>query len=149
MKCITLRQPHASQVAAGIKIIENRTWTTNYRGPLLIHAGSGLDCDRSEYDLIVKTAAEFDKVELPTWAELCARRGHILAQVDIIDVFHEDNIPDTYRGRWDLHGPWCWVLGNVRRVEPIPAKGKLGFWEFGGTIKFDAPAFTDWPVVVS
>lgn len=39
MKAITLNQPYASLIAAGIKTIETRRWRTNHRGPLLICAG--------------------------------------------------------------------------------------------------------------
>jgi hypothetical protein len=38
MKAITLWQPWASLVAIGAKKIETRSWYTNYRGPLAIHA---------------------------------------------------------------------------------------------------------------
>ncbi|NEQ45665.1 MAG: ASCH domain-containing protein [Leptolyngbya sp. SIOISBB] len=37
-KIITLWQPWASLVAYGFKQYETRSWATNYRGPLLIHA---------------------------------------------------------------------------------------------------------------
>jgi hypothetical protein len=32
-------QPWADQILDGSKIVENRTWNTSYRGPLLIHSG--------------------------------------------------------------------------------------------------------------
>ena len=40
MKAISIKQPWASLIAYGIKDIENRTWRTNYRGRVLIHAGA-------------------------------------------------------------------------------------------------------------
>jgi hypothetical protein len=39
MKCLTLHQPWASLIVEGVKRIETRSWPTNYRGPLAIHAG--------------------------------------------------------------------------------------------------------------
>ncbi len=39
MKALTIRQPWASLIAAGVKTIETRSWSTRYRGPLAIHAG--------------------------------------------------------------------------------------------------------------
>lgn len=39
MKALTLRQPWASLIAIGAKTIETRSWSTNHRGPLAIHAG--------------------------------------------------------------------------------------------------------------
>lgn len=40
MKALTLWQPWASLVALGVKRIETRSWSTDYRGPLAIHAGT-------------------------------------------------------------------------------------------------------------
>lgn len=42
MKTISLTQPWATLVALGAKRIETRNWRTSYRGPLGIHAASGL-----------------------------------------------------------------------------------------------------------
>ena len=46
MKIITLRQPWATLVAEGIKKYEFRSWKTNYRGKILIHAGKSLEKDQ-------------------------------------------------------------------------------------------------------
>lgn len=43
MKIITIKQPFASLIAAGLKEYEFRTWKTKYRGEILIHAGKGVD----------------------------------------------------------------------------------------------------------
>src|SRR2546421_11293269 len=40
LPALSLRQPWAWLVVNGYKDIENRSWRTNHRGPLLIHAGS-------------------------------------------------------------------------------------------------------------
>ena len=40
MKAITLWQPWASLLACGAKQYETRSWATNYRGPIAIHAAS-------------------------------------------------------------------------------------------------------------
>jgi activating signal cointegrator 1 len=41
VKALTLTQPWASLVAVGAKVIETRSWSTSYRGPLAIHAAKG------------------------------------------------------------------------------------------------------------
>ncbi len=38
MKVVSLLQPHATLVAIGAKLIDTRSWNTDYRGELLIHA---------------------------------------------------------------------------------------------------------------
>jgi hypothetical protein len=52
MKAITILQPHASLIAVGAKRYETRSWKTNYRGPIAIHAGKNRDswygdCDKA------------------------------------------------------------------------------------------------------
>jgi hypothetical protein len=45
MKIISIRQPWASLIflAGDPKDVENRTWPTRYRGPVLIHASQRAD----------------------------------------------------------------------------------------------------------
>lgn len=43
LKVLTLKQPWATLIAEGIKKYEFRSWRTNYRGKVLIHAGTGID----------------------------------------------------------------------------------------------------------
>jgi hypothetical protein len=38
VKTLSVKQPYASFLCYGIKTVENRTWKTDYRGRLLIHA---------------------------------------------------------------------------------------------------------------
>ncbi len=40
LRVLSLRQPWAWLIVNGYKDIENRSWRTNHRGPLLIHASS-------------------------------------------------------------------------------------------------------------
>jgi len=43
MKTLSVKQPWAYLLCAGIKDIENRTWKTNYRGRVFIHASAKPD----------------------------------------------------------------------------------------------------------
>lgn len=43
MRCLSVRQPWAWAICSGQKNIENRTWGTDYRGQIAIHAGSSKD----------------------------------------------------------------------------------------------------------
>ena len=54
---LSVRQPWASYIAGGLKSTELRTWSTDYRGWLWIHASKQLDLDAMEiYEL---AAADF------------------------------------------------------------------------------------------
>lgn len=45
MKVLSIRQPWAWLIVNGHKDVENRTWDSYYRGPLLIHASSAKNGD--------------------------------------------------------------------------------------------------------
>lgn len=119
MKALTICQPFASLIASGEKRVENRIWGTSYRGPLLIHAGKSREwLVRRPPDGMVF--------------------GAIIAVVDLLDTILKANIthPDVVRRYpWlpeheHAHGPWCWVLGSVRAVEPpVPWRGALGLFD--------------------
>ena len=42
MKALTICQPYAGAILDGRKRVENRTFRTEYRGELIIHAGKSL-----------------------------------------------------------------------------------------------------------
>ena len=65
---ISVKQPWAALLAAGIKTIEIRSWATTRRGRVFIHAGKIAD-DR---------AAGWDRITTPELKELAALRGGIL-----------------------------------------------------------------------
>jgi len=46
VKTLSVKQPWATYICAGLKDVENRTWTTDYRGRLLIHVPVS---DKSQY----------------------------------------------------------------------------------------------------
>jgi hypothetical protein len=42
LPCLSVQQPFADLICAGIKTVENRTWKTDYRGTILIHASGSV-----------------------------------------------------------------------------------------------------------
>jgi hypothetical protein len=57
-KTLSVRQPYATLICAGIKTVENRTWKTDYRGRILIHA-SGDQTDWLDWRCLPKSFEEF------------------------------------------------------------------------------------------
>ena len=123
MKTITLKQPWASLIANGYKKYEFRTWKTNYRGPILIHAGKGIEKD---------ALARVKKYNLDFPA------GRIIAKVNIIDcVKLDDNLNDKLCSEnrdvygYNNHEGYVWILSEPEFVH-IDEKinGKLGFWNY-------------------
>lgn len=116
MRALTVCQPYAELIARGDKPIENRTWATTYRGPLAIHAG--------------KSREWLDDTDDTNGMVF----GAVVAVADLVACVHIDQ---AWPGRWrhlqaheHANGPWCWVLENVRRMNPVPYRGAQGLWEW-------------------
>lgn len=117
MRILTIHQPFASLIASGAKLVENRSWPTRYRGPLLIHAGKSRQwLDRCD---------ERPAGELPF--------GAVVAVADLVDVVTIEALRAGAPGVTDLRGhrhafgPLCWVLRNARPLRrPIPWTGAQG-----------------------
>lgn len=134
MKAITLIQPWATLVAIGAKKIETRSWATDYRGPLAIHAAKGFPvaaravCTENYTIRWHLRQARIDVDELP--------RGVIVAVCRLVDCrrirgkVDEPRYSEVCFGDY-TPGRYAWVLEDVRPViPPIPAKGALGLWEW-------------------
>lgn len=136
MKCLSIHQPWATAILQLGKAVENRTWPTNYRGPLLIHASKSKTSyeaqDRNDW-------RERYGVELPEWDSMVT--GAILGVVELASCARLDD-PDLsgqqrawlYAHRF-AEGPVCWVLKNARAfTEPIPCTGRQGLFEVDDAI---------------
>lgn len=110
MKALSIRQPWASLIISGAKDIENRTWSTTHRGPLLIHASKRVDIDADTRGLL--TRAEIDA--LP--------RGGIIGAVMVIDCVTSS--PSVW-----FTGPIGWRLEDPRALPFIAYRGQLGLFE--------------------
>ena len=119
MKALTVCQPYAELIALGEKLIENRTWPTSYRGPLLIHAG--------------KSRAWMERGDEAAYPGMSF--GAAVATARLVACL--DLRTEHWPAQWEhLHdnehanGPWCWILEDVKRLpQPIPMRGAQGLWE--------------------
>ncbi len=115
MKALSIRQPWAWLIVHGYKDVENRTWATRCRVPLLVHAGLTLD---PGYDRAAELARELG-IALPAASDL--PRGAIVGRVRIVDCV------TWHPSRW-FEGPYAFVLADAEPIEPIPMKGMLGLF---------------------
>ena len=115
MKVIVIRQPWAWLIVNGFKDIENRSWVTHYRGPLLIQAAARKP---SPEDIAY---ARRRRVKLPDEFDL----GGSVGRVQLEDCVLKS------RSKW-FEGPVGWVLSKPKQLPFVPMRGQLGL--------FDAPA---------
>lgn len=136
MKALSIKQPWASLIASGIKNIENRTWKTNFRGRIYIHASSkpaswddlnsqqrklvGIN-DCRQWDLYSAIIGEVDIVDC------VINHESIWAEKSEFSPYQEDGVPNE-----GMKPIYNWVLENaVLYDKPIlNVKGKLSLWEF-------------------
>jgi activating signal cointegrator 1 len=136
MRGITLLEPWASLMAIGLKRIETRSWATDYRGDLVIHASASKKSCRFSYEVekLFRDAGVEFPYDWPVKADEYPR-GKILGVCRLIDVVEMDaeiinRVPVRERafGVWKP-GRFAWIAPSFRRVEPIPWKGALGLWK--------------------
>lgn len=143
-KALSIKQPWALLIARGIKNIENRTWRTQHRGRIYIHA-SGSHGKRFNVNLT-------DEQMIAAFGSIAKEAingdflfGAIIGHVDIIDcVINHDSIwaektplytngmnPSKFKEMTGIKPIYNWVLSNaVLYDEPIlDVKGKLSLWD--------------------
>ena len=106
MRALTVRRPWAYAIIYLGKDVENRSWWTSYRGPLLIHAAGSAP----RHDLLVPVK----------YSELV--RGAITGVVELYDCVRDA------KSEWAERGQWHWLLRDPRPLEPIRCQGALGLW---------------------
>lgn len=118
MKALTVCQPFASLISNGLKWIENRTWITDHRGILAIHAGKSLKYYES---------ANPPPPHVPL--------GAIVAVCTVRDIFRLD----SHNAAWCLkqpleisehaEGPFCWLLVNIVKLpHVVHCRGQRLVW---------------------
>lgn len=127
MKVLSVKQPWALLLAEGRKDIENRTWTTNYRGKVLLHATAKPDSSVVMYRKNVKKPS-WQEIQMFSALEECEGKdlyGCIIGEAEIVDCVQ------NHSSCWAEKGVWNWVIKNpVLYPEPVRGiKGKLGLWE--------------------
>lgn len=128
MKVLSLKEPFATLIMDKDKMIETRSFKTNYRGELYIHASLGNVDIKEKVDL-------FNLV-----GKRCMHNGYIICKCNLVDCiymspsFVEDMKKNNYKeyicGVYE-EGRYAWILSDIQVLDEfIPAKGKLGIWNY-------------------
>ncbi len=131
MKVLSIKEPFASLVALGIKKIETRSWKTNYRGEIYIHASLTKN--------VIKDKKREEKLLSLLPDNYDFKQGNIICKAYLKDCIYMDeefinNIKkdetEYLCGHYEI-GRYAWVLEDIELLnEEISAKGKLGIWNF-------------------
>jgi activating signal cointegrator 1 len=134
MKALTICQPYPALILLPVtdprhKRVENRTWPTNYRGPMYMHAGKSRAWLQLSEDGTRDEMYEIPLSSMPF--------GAVVATMDLLDCLRIERIRSGEYGRqypWlreHIHasGPWCWVLGNIKPMNPRAWRGAQGLFD--------------------
>lgn len=128
MRAITLQQPWASLLAWGYKVIETRSWSASYRGPIAIHSSAAYPPHCREVALLPEFREPLNIIGfLPLGSFLAIGtlddcRPCRPTSYDAVG-FPECVFGDFTPGRYMLY------FKNVRRLAtPIPYRGALSLW---------------------
>lgn len=154
MKIITLHQPYASLIALGLKHYETRSWATNYRGKLAIHAakqpfvseyGNALiqEYDRAWLDAL-KLAHDAgilnDRSRLPFAHQLPL--GAIVAVVDLVDCL---TMSDAWAAPGHINnfekGAWHVLINAQTELERAVGDWRVGrrAWKLDNILALPEP----------
>lgn len=122
VKVLSIREPYASLIKMKIKTIETRSFKTNYRGELYIHAS----LSKSNVD------DELSKLVMPMYGKIickCKLVDCVLMTENYVKEIKE-KMPMEYKCGLYEAGRYAWILESVEEIDAIEAKGKLGIWNF-------------------
>lgn len=133
MKALSITQPWATLIAIGAKTIETRSWNTGYRGRMAIHAAKGFPRYAREtlfeeaFRVPLEAAGYHIAADLPL--------GCVVATCNLVRIHRvqpDTVVPSAERpfGNYDI-GRYMWMLEDVVPLTGfVPAKGRLGLWEW-------------------
>jgi hypothetical protein len=126
VKALSLSRPWTELILDGHKPIENRTWATDYRGPVIIHGALSFDPRAIEvaYELTPDFAARMSH-----WKGSPTNPTGFLGVVDLVFICRPTHRRSCTCGPWAFKDTHHWQLENPRRFpEPIPGPGRLGLF---------------------
>lgn len=130
IKCLSIRPAWAWMIihlqAPHWKDVENRSWTTKYRGPLLIHASQGLTHDEyEEACALALSAGQADASQLPKFRDMDLIRGRLIGAVRLSNVAP----PGKVVSPWHDSDSYGWQLTDRVVFTPRALTGKLSLYE--------------------
>ena len=124
MKALTIKEPWASLIINGYKEYEFRSWKTNYRGKILIHAGKSLEQEN---------AKKFKAYNLEYGCGEIIGEAELVDCIKVTEQFNQELIKENklvYENSGHVQN-YAWKLKNIKKYDKkIKINGKLGLWNY-------------------
>ena len=130
LKVISIIEPWGSLIKEKVKYIETRSWKTNYRGELYIHASAK------------KVSSKDEKINelINLLKDKEFNYGCIIAKCNLVDcVYMDEKFIDDIKNNNEIEykcgdyrlGRYAWILKDIEVLDkPIKVKGSLGIWNY-------------------
>lgn len=130
MKILSIKEPFASLIKNNKKYIETRSWKTNYRGELYIHASiSKITKDIKKRNELMNLVSD-DEMGYGNILCRCELVDCIYMTEEYIDYIKTNEYEQYICGHYEV-GRYAWILKDIEPLdEIIPAKGQLGIWNY-------------------
>ena len=132
MKVLSLTEPYATLIKEKKKTIETRSWKTDYRGTLYIHASSTK----------MKKEDKENTQLMNLLHDIPLHYGFIIYKCTLTDCIYmtdeyvnnmKNNPQEFICGDYQV-GRYAWILQDIEILTtPIPAKGHLEIWNLKKT----------------
>ena len=129
MKVLSLTEPFATLIKEKKKKVETRSWKTNYRGTLYIHASQTKCSSKDLHNRELMALIDNKNLNF----------GYIICKCNLVDCVymtkeyvenvkknnHQEYICGDYR-----IGRYAWILEDIEVINPIKVKGQLNLWNY-------------------
>ena len=121
IRVLTICEPFVSPMPQGKKQYETRSYQTSYRGEIYIHTSKRVMAD-----------------PVPG-AEKIFPLGCIVIKANLVDCIKMTDAwiekikaeqPEEYAFGFYEVGRYAWQLADIEIIDPIPARGMLGIWNY-------------------
>ena len=149
MKALTLTEPWATLMRLAEKNVETRSWRTNYRGPIAIHAAKTMPRHAVEFlrspKVVSSLAFHCDVLPLNDRGEILFNLGSVLCIRELIDCLPTEEMArimkqmmlpelaerEMFFGDYSP-GRWAWVFSDKIEIISLPVfvKGSLSLWNW-------------------
>lgn len=130
MKVLSLTEPYATLIKEKKKLIETRSWKTDYRGELYIHASSTKIPNKT-----------YENEELMSLVDSSSLNfGYIICKCKLVDCVYmtEEYVENMKNSNYQEYicgeyseGRYAWYLEDIVPLSvPIKAKGQLNIWNY-------------------
>ena len=88
-QCLSMHQPWASLLVLGFKRVEGREWSTDFRGPLWIHAAAKKPSEQDIEAVVSQCREVYEGVNAPEFPQTYPT-GVLLGRVELVDVLSNE-----------------------------------------------------------